>query len=115
MGNTSYTETQIATGAWVRALAAGSPRGWNQFYHTGQWLRKRDYILTRDHNQCQCCRKRGKYSRANHVHHLKHLRQYPELALTDDNLISVCGWCHENVYHPEKHKKKNKDVTVERW
>jgi hypothetical protein len=49
------------------------------------------------------------------VHHLKHLRQYPELALTDDNLISVCGWCHENIYHPEKHKKKNKDVTVERW
>lgn len=110
-----YTDEQIETGNWVRELAATSWRGWNQFYHTGRWITKRRAILQRDHNQCQHCRAKGRYTKADTVHHLKHLRDYPELALTDDNLISVCENCHENIYHPEKHKKKNKTVTPERW
>lgn len=60
------------------------------------------------------CRKKGRYKRATTVHHLKHLRDVPELALTDSNLISLCEECHE-VMHPEKHKRKNGYENKERW
>lgn len=56
----------------------------------------------------------GKYKKAVTVHHVKHLRVEPELALTDENLISLCMECHE-VLHPEKHKKKNNQINEERW
>ena len=44
----------------------------------------------------------------------KHLKDIPELALTDDNLISLCGECHEYM-HPEKHRKKIGYRNEERW
>ena len=41
------------------------------------------------------------------VHHIKHYDEYPELALENDNLISLCDACH-NYFHPEKAQKSNK-------
>lgn len=38
---------------------------------------------------------------ASTVHHIKHVDERPELAFTDDNLISLCTGCH-NKAHPEK-------------
>lgn len=38
------------------------------------------------------------------VHHIKHVDEFPELAYTDSNLISLCDACH-NKAHPEKAKK----------
>ena len=108
-----YTEDQKATGEWVRRMANNSWRGWNAFYHTSKWQNKRKQIMRRDHNQCMMCRDKGRFTRASTVHHLKHLRDYPELALTDDNLISLCSGCHEEV-HPEKHKAKG-FTNEERW
>jgi len=35
------------------------------------------------------------------VHHIKHLKDFPELALVDSNLESLCFTCH-NEEHPEK-------------
>lgn len=109
-----YTDEQIRTGEWVRKMAASSYRGWKAFYHTTKWKHKRKEILKRDHNSCQMCRQKGKYSRATTVHHKKHLKDIPELALTDDNLISLCGECHEYM-HPEKHRKKIGYRNEERW
>lgn len=109
-----YTEEQIRVGEWVRKISARSYRGWKAFYHTSEWKRKRKTILKRDRYGCQKCRQEGRYTRAYTVHHKQHLRKKPELALTDSNLISLCAECHETV-HPEKHKKKYKEITVERW
>lgn len=106
---------QMATGEWVRKMAATSYRGWNAFYHTTRWQKKREAILRRDHRTCQLCRRKGKYKRATTVHHMKHLRDHPELALTDDNLISLCSECHEEV-HPEKHRDRRTGFdNLERW
>lgn len=56
-------------------------------------------------------------ARATQVHHIKHLEDYPELALDDDNLEAVCLHCH-NLLHGRGfngwHGKKRK-VNVERW
>lgn len=110
-----YTEEQLKTGEWVRKITAASERGWKAFYHTSAWQQKRKKILQRDHGACQRCRQQGRYVRADTVHHIRHLREVPELALTDENLISLCCECHEAV-HPEKHKPVPKGfVNTERW
>ena len=71
------------------------------FYKSSLWLHKRNEILKRDNYECQMCKAKGRYHRAECVHHIKHLRQYINLALEDRNLLSVCNSCH-NVLHPEK-------------
>lgn len=71
------------------------------FYHSTAWRRKRKQILKRDNFECQFCKAEGGYSKANTVHHIKHLTARPDLALVDSNLISCCHACHEKQ-HPER-------------
>ena len=73
----------------------------NPFYLTPRWQRKRAAILRRDKYQCQECRRYGRMREAKEVHHIKHLKDYPELAFDDNNLISLCSACHRKM-HPEK-------------
>lgn len=95
------------------------------FYLSKEWRRLRDKILRRDHFECAECRKRGRYTKAVIVHHVKHRDRFPELELsetfTDDNgverlnLISVCRDCHETVCHPERLRHTSAPITAERW
>lgn len=80
------------------------------FYHSAKWRKKRREILVRDHYECQLCKLRGKYTRASVVHHIKHLDKFPELALININLVSLCSACH-NTVHPEKNLKRRKKET----
>nr|DAX89298.1 MAG TPA: NinG recombination protein [Caudoviricetes sp.] len=87
------------------------------FYQSKEWRDKRDEILKRDNFECQKCKGKGRYSKAITVHHIKHYKKYPSLALTDSNLISLCNQCH-NEEHPEKLKeliKNKKPIHKERW
>ena len=102
------------------------------FYNSGAWKQKRGDILERDHNECQDCRQRlenaakegkiltgweRKIWPAEAVHHLKELKEHPELGLDDDNLISLCSRCH-NLRHgrnPNKFVKRKKRLTEEKW
>ena len=102
------------------------------FYNSGAWKRKRMEILERDHYECQDCRKRleiaakegktlagweRKIWSAESVHHLKELKEHPELGLDDDNLVSLCARCH-NLRHgrnPNKFIKRKKRLTEEKW
>lgn len=72
-----------------------------KFYTTTKWKNKRAAILRRDKYQCQECRRYGRLRQAQTVHHIKHLDEFPELALDNNNLISLCNACH-NKAHPEK-------------
>lgn len=88
------------------------------FYKTRRWRRKRRAILDRDNHECQECKKRGEFSRGIVVHHVRHLDARPDLALADDNLLTVCERCH-NQLHPEKFGQeeaaKRRQLTPERW
>lgn len=91
------------------------------FYKSRPWRKKRLQILERDNFECQKCKRKGKFSKATCVHHKKPLKEYPELALDDDNLESLCDYCH-NEEHPEKWEKfkekyipKPKIDIPERW
>lgn len=73
----------------------------NPFYTSKKWRKKREYILKRDAYLCQECKKYGRNTEANTVHHIKELEDYPELALKNINLVSLCASCH-NKQHPER-------------
>lgn len=101
--------------------------GEHAFYCSTAWRRKRRQILRRDKYECQLCRARGRYRKAELVHHVNHLKDRPDLALSDTytdgdgteqrQLISVCRECHETVCHPERMRKnfREKFTTEERW
>ncbi len=103
-----------------------------EFYNSSAWKHKRMEILERDHYECQDCRQRlrnaAKEGRllsgrdrkiwpAEEVHHIQELKEYPELALNNDNLISLCTQCH-NLRHgrnPYKFVRRKKRLTEEKW
>lgn len=96
------------------AIRQGNTR---KFYKSKEWRHKRKDILKRDHKECQKCKRNGGQSKATTVHHIKHLKEHPELALTDSNLESLCGTCH-NEEHPEKlqtQATKEKFAIEEKW
>ena len=72
-------------------------------YKSKRWKKKRQTILKRDGYVCQACKRYGRRKEATTVHHIKHADEYPDLAYTDSNLISLCEACH-NKEHPEKAK-----------
>ena len=97
------------------------------FYVSSEWRRISQEVKQMDHNECVICKARGRYRRADLVHHVNHLRRAPSLALdiwfTDAqgqqqrNLVSVCRDCHETVCHPERMRKAafRPPLTAERW
>ena len=102
------------------------------FYNSAEWKRKRTKILERDHHECQDCierireaEKKGIYltgsdahiRRGVEVHHIKELREHPELKLNEDNLIALCTQCH-NVRHGRQSyiiPRKAARLTEEKW
>ena len=98
------------------------------FYGDKYWRRLRNEVIKDDKYECQIHKARGQYRKANTVHHVKHLKEYPELAMerfyVDDKgvkqrqLLSVCKHCHETVCHPEwmlSMKEREEPLTKERW
>ncbi|WP_019849924.1 HNH endonuclease [Desulfitobacterium sp. PCE1] len=73
----------------------------DKFYNNRPWRRMRRDILRRDNIECQKCKAEGRVGKGESVHHIKHLREFPLLALIDSNLVTLCLACH-NEEHPEK-------------
>ena len=67
------------------------------FYHSPAWRKIRVMVLQRDHYLCQHCLAKGIITQATEVHHIKPLEDYPKLALSLENLISLCWNCHEQT------------------
>jgi len=67
-------------------------------YKDKKWKKKRESILKRDGYLCRECKRYGKTTPANTVHHIKPADKHTELKYNDKNLISVCSSCH-NTYH----------------
>lgn len=91
----------------------------NKFYKCKEWRALRLKALDRDKNECQQCKERGYFGHAECVHHIKEVKDYPELALELYNLKCLCNKCH-NITHPEKQLRMNKKAKIvfsneERW
>lgn len=87
-----------------------------KFYKARIWMDLKEQVLREHHYECQECKRLGVITKADTVHHIQHVREHPELALTKSNLEPVCKACH-NKLHPEKNKRdKTKRFTNnERW
>lgn len=106
----------------LRALIAAGQEA--QFYSWAEWLGLRTDVLRLDKAECQRCRDRGRFRPARIVHHVKRLRDRPDLALSiwdpetgERQLVSVCKRCHEEL-HPESRRpfrRVHEPVTQERW
>lgn len=104
-----------------------------QFYNSKDWKQKRISILKRDKHECQDCIERLKYAKENdiklnatdreirhaeQVHHIKELKDCPDMALDDDNLISLCNICHNarhGRYLPGYYTKQKPRLNEEKW
>lgn len=96
----------------------------DSFYHWKDWEHLRAEVLRMDNHECQICKRKGRYRRADIVHHVKYLKDRPDLALSiwdgeERQLVSVCRQCHEDL-HPERtvryrYGKTVKPITEERW
>lgn len=86
------------------------------FYQSREWRSKREEIIIRDNYECQLCKDEGRMTPATEVHHIKTYKDRPDLALTDDNLISLCTQHHKDQ-HPEKGFQaiERDDIHPERW
>ena len=116
--------TDINLATWIRKLL--KDKEVIKFYKTDDWKETRKEVLEDFHNECFKCMQKGKYTKAECVHHVNHLRHRPDLALSKyyidnqgnkkRNLIPLCNPCH-NEEHPEKFRKLHKDKfkNEERW
>lgn len=59
-----------------------------KFYKSREWSGRSGYaglkeeVLREQHYECQPCKERGVITRADTVHHVMHVREHPELALS---------------------------------
>ena len=99
----------------------------DKFYNDYYWRRLAHTVLTEQHNECQHCKARGKYTRATIVHHVNYLRKRPDLAYSrtyiDSNgreqkqLIALCHDCHEQIHQRGAYKAQSakKFTNEEKW
>lgn len=90
-----------------------------KFYKSRAWMDLRLKALFRDNYECQHCKAKGKYRKADCVHHIQEVKDFPWLALVLDNLLCLCNTCH-NIVHGrntiwELNRKQPKFVNEERW
>lgn len=127
----------MVTEKWIKELIKNNEL-W-KFYKTKEWIRLKKSILREHHYECAECRKNGIITRydinkdgerklISTVHHVCHVRQRPDLALSRTykdyvtgeelpNLIPVCKACH-NKLHPEKIFRETQSdhfMNTERW
>lgn len=102
--------TRKVTTDWIKSLIRSGKV--YQFYLTKEWIMLRERKRAIEHYECERCRKRGRYSPCEAVHHKLYLRDRPDLALDIKNLECLCKECH----YQEHHKFKiSEQLNEERW
>lgn len=69
-----------------------------KLYKSPRWRQKRESIFRRDHYECCECRRYGRATRADVVHHIFFAEDFPRLVFKSWNLISLCLKCHNRMH-----------------
>jgi len=86
------------------------------FYNWRGWRKKRKEALERDNYECQECKRKGKYKKAQNVHHIQEVKNRPDLAMTLENLECLCIACHNEIHDKRlRQDKRMPFVNEERW
>ena len=108
--------TEFEVGQWVKGLIRAGQV--HLFYVSKLWRELQRSVLAQatpaggKYPECQLCKRAGRYSRADTVHHIKYLRHCPSLALTRSNLIAICSACHKEIH---RHDHERAQLNGERW
>ena len=78
------------------------------FYKSAAWKSMRDAIWKRDAGLCVDCRKRGRVTAAEEVHHIVPLAPNnindPDVTLNPELLVSLCRECHKARHGARQHR-----------
>lgn len=97
----------------------------HRFYLWTKWKHLAKYVREEiDHGECQMCKAEGKSGTKNGVlivHHVKHLKERPDLALSlhdpetgERQLVTLCKRHHEEM-HPESMRQNANAAKVEKY
>ena len=112
---------QEEVGKWVQQLINNNKL--EMFYSSPVWRKLRKEVLVEYKHECQDCKAKGFYTKANTVHHQQYVRKHPRYALSKTylfkgieykQLIPLCHDCHE-IRHGYRVKDKKELLTIERW
>lgn len=111
-----YTTDQIR-----ELIASGRAE---DFYKDWYWRTLALKIIREHHNECLLCKAERRLTRAKLVHHVKHLKQHPELAYSRTykdadgehiQLMPLCRDCHERIHERGIYAKPRSFVNEEKW
>ncbi|WZY00353.1 HNH endonuclease signature motif containing protein [Bacillus sp. FSL W7-1360] len=83
-----------------------------RFYNSKAWQKARRLALNRDDHLCRHCFDNGTITSAQTVHHIKYLKDHPELALDLANLVSLCFSCHNHMHSNRMKPMEKRHVRV---
>lgn len=72
---------------------------YTDFYKTKEWKKVSNLVTLRDLGLCQQCKREGRTTIADMVHHIKPLKKAFHLRLVQSNLESLCFNCHNKIDH----------------
>lgn len=96
----------------------------HDFYNDWDWRKLSHEVIKENRNECYICKQSGKYRRAVLVHHVRHLKQYPELAYSrtykENNkehiqLMPLCHECHERLHKRGIYAEPKGFTNQEKW
>lgn len=99
---------------WIRSLIDTGCL--DRFYKSSQWIHLSRNVAKHQKYICQYCKKAGIIKKYRVIHHIHHVKDKPELALSEYdydgkiNLIALCDECHYAEHHP-----RIGFTNVERW
>ena len=115
---------EMTLAKWIRQLIREG--NVEQFYFTDEWKELRLEVLEEHNYECQECLSRGRYTRAQCVHHVNEVKDRPDLALNKyykdhkgvehKQLIPLCNKCHNLVHNKLQRFIEGKEyLNEERW
>ena len=83
-------------------------------YKSSRWQKKRAHILKRDGYLCRESLRYGKRIAADTVHHIYPVKDYPQYAMCDWNLISLSCKMHEKMHDRESGELTAQGLNLQR-
>lgn len=116
-------QASTALVAWIRELE--SEHKIYKFYKGKDWLSLREEVLEENHYECARCKAKGIVKKAVTVHHVNHVHDRPDLALSKTyididgkekiNLEPLCARCHNEEHGRYGFQPLHAPITQEKW
>ena len=96
----------------------------SEFYNDRYWRQLSKDVIKEHHGECIMCRYAHRMRAATLVHHVRHLKEYPELAYSRTytaegvqhmQLMPLCHDCHERIHNRGIYAQHDGYSNEEKW